>query len=311
MDKVALIIVTFNGKKWIEKCLSSISKSSIKPQVIIIDNNSNDDTTSYIKKNHKDITLIESKTNLGFGAGNNLGISIALKQNPDYVFLLNQDAYLKEDTLSKLIEVHKNNTQYGILSPIHLNGDDSGLDINFSRYIGHERNPKLYLDALSNKLNSVYSFPFINAAAWLIPIDTIKTIGGFDPVFYHYGEDDNYCHRVLYHNFLVGVVPNCFVNHDRNQEVQDLNDLSSRQLLKVKEREYKIQYCNILNDDYPYRYLIKTKYVKRQILKYYLKLNLSKANYYRQEFKQLKALKNTVELSRVTNKNKGSHYIEY
>ncbi|WP_375239947.1 glycosyltransferase family 2 protein [Aurantibacter sp.] len=309
MKQVAIVIVTFNGIKWIEKCLKSIYESSVTPEIIIVDNNSNDDTTSYLKKNHKDITLIESETNLGFGAGNNLGISIALKRNIDFIFLLNQDAYLKKDTLSKLIEVHKNNKKYGILSPIHLNGNDLALDANFSRYIGQDRNPKLYIDAFTNKLKTVYSFPFINAAAWFIPSKVIKEVGGFDPAFFHYGEDDNYCHRILYHNYLVGVVPNCFVNHDREQNMHNLSSLSIKEAIKIKEREYKIQYCNILNNDYPNKYSVKVNYVKRQLIKNFLRLNLSKANYFYKEFKLLKAIKDKVELSRETNRIKGSHYI--
>ena len=53
----------------------------------------------------------------------------------------------------------------------------------------------------------IYEVPFINAAIWLMSNKCLKTVGGFSPVFFHYGEDNNYCHRVIYHNLKIGIVP--------------------------------------------------------------------------------------------------------
>lgn len=60
-----------------------------------------------------------------------------------------------------------------------------------------------------------FAVPFVNAAAWLLPRQTMKTIGGFDPIFFHYGEDRNYAQRVEYHGLETVVVPEAFVVHDR------------------------------------------------------------------------------------------------
>lgn len=63
---------------------------------------------------------------------------------------------------------------------------------------------------------------FVNAAFWLLPIETVKRIGGFSPLFYHYGEDRNYILRVIYHGFKVSYLPNAFATHDRqNREVSN------------------------------------------------------------------------------------------
>jgi len=120
--KVYVVIVTFNGMNWIGNCLNSVFHSSIPLKVVIVDNNSRDETVSFIKNNYPEITLLEQHKNLGFGAGNNIGISYALKNGVDYVFLLNQDVYIQENTIKKLIEVYNNNKEFGILSPVHSNG---------------------------------------------------------------------------------------------------------------------------------------------------------------------------------------------
>ena len=140
---------------------------------------------------------MKQESNLGFGKANNLGISYALNNSCDYVFLLNQDAYLEKDVIDRMLAVHKKNTDYGVLSPIHLNGEGNKLDKNFSNYINYNGNPYLYLDALKGETKEIYEVPFVNAAAWLIPAATLKIIGGFDPLFFHYGEDNNYCQRAL------------------------------------------------------------------------------------------------------------------
>ena len=67
MKKVSIIIVTWNGMKWIDKCLSSIRQSCLPVTVFLVDNNSTDGTQSYISKNYSEVKLTLSNKNLGFG----------------------------------------------------------------------------------------------------------------------------------------------------------------------------------------------------------------------------------------------------
>ena len=127
MKKVAIIIVTWNGMKWIDKCLSSIRQSCLPVTVFLVDNNSTDGTQSYISKNYSEVKLTLSNKNLGFGKANNIAIQQAFEDGFDYYFLLNQDAYIKPDTIDKLLEVEETE-KYAIVSPIHLNGDGSLVD---------------------------------------------------------------------------------------------------------------------------------------------------------------------------------------
>ena len=95
-----IIIVTYNAMPWLSKCLESTKPYAI----VVVDNNATDGTVSYIKENYPLITILPQKENLGFGQANNIGMSYALKQGADYVFLLNQDAYLEND-LFKLVSI--------------------------------------------------------------------------------------------------------------------------------------------------------------------------------------------------------------
>lgn len=231
--------------EWLPKCLNSTGQHS----VIVVDNKSSDGTVDFIKKNYPQIVLLEQERNLGFGQANNLGISYALREAAEYVFLLNQDAYLFENTLQELVQVHQENPQFGILSPIHLNGKGTRLDKNFSYYIDYNANPAIYSDfVLKNALAEVYEVPFVNAAGWLISRNCLETVGGFDPMFFHYGEDDNYCQRLKFYKFKVGVVPNQFVMHDRENRKKEYARPYRIENLNMIEKRYKLKFGDINND---------------------------------------------------------------
>ena len=76
--KLYVIIVTYNAMKWIDRCLSSVITSTIKSKIVVIDNNSTDNSVEYIKENFNEVIILPNNKNLGFGKANNLGIKYAL-----------------------------------------------------------------------------------------------------------------------------------------------------------------------------------------------------------------------------------------
>ena len=214
--KVFVIIVTFRGRQWYDRCLLSLRSSVLPIQTVIVDNASGDDSVGYIKNLYPETHIIESSNNLGFGQANNLGIRYALDHDCDYVFLLNQDAWIEPDTISDLVNIHAHNSSYGILSPMHLTPDKSHIEKGVLQYIDNfnTTDRSFFEDLYFNRLTDVYSTKYINAAAWLIPRNVLTSVGGFDPIFFHYGEDDNYMGRVLYHGFKIGICPGVRIVHD-------------------------------------------------------------------------------------------------
>ncbi|PRZ20082.1 glycosyltransferase family 2 protein [Flavobacterium granuli] len=245
-NKILTIIVTYNGLKWINKCIDSIRLSSLQADIYVVDNGSKDDTVIALKK-YTDIFIYESKTNLGFGQANNIGMQYALNNGYDYVFLLNQDAWIEEDTLAFLMKVSLSNKEYGILSPLHYYSDRKSLEYNFSLQLSPWFCKNIVSDYIAkdkSEMKDVYPLHFINAAAWLISRKALETVGGFDPLFFHYGEDNNYCHRVNFHNMKVGIVPSVKIYHDcedaNNKRIKD----SDEQLRKF-ELNTKTSYADI------------------------------------------------------------------
>ncbi len=311
MNKIFVIIVTYNGMKWIEESIQSLLSSALKVAIIIVDNNSADGTVSFIKeKYNEDVFLIESKENLGFGKGNNIGISYALKNDAEYVFLLNQDAFVENDTLEKLVKVANNNPEFGIISPIHLNSEGTALERYFSTFMNLNNSPFFYSDfILKNKISEIYETKFVNAAAWLIPRKILSQIGGFDPIFWHYGEDDNYCQRIKYHKYKIGVVPNAFMRHDCSNRNFPQNYIFSHKFHNDYVKFLQVKYANInvpLSDH-------AVQYEKKKIVKKFIE-NCLNGKFYkiRNYYKQYKLIDITfVEIvkSRKINEQRAQHYI--
>ncbi len=206
----AIIIATYNGAKWIEACIASCQQSAYPVHIIVVDNHSQDNTLALLPK--KEITLLPLNCNIGFGRANNLGMSVALKNlGVDYVFLLNQDAYIEKDTISKLVACHQQYPHLSLISPLHYGGEGKAFDYRFKIY---------YKRSLSHKRNRVDEAGiqycnFVNAAAWFLPKESILQNGGFDPIFFHTGEDDNYCSRLLARGKHIAITNSCFIRHDR------------------------------------------------------------------------------------------------
>ena len=216
--RVLAIIVSYNFAGWMKRCLGSLRCSELPVDVVVIDNSSTDNTVQMIRMDYPEVRLICSSENLGFGRANNIGLKIALEEKYDAAFLLNQDAWVEEKTIGTLFKLCREYPQYGVLSPIHLTGRRDKLDHGFAIYTGINN-----LNGF-DKNKDVVPVPFINAAFWMIPTNVLEKIGGFCPLFYHYGEDKDYANRLIFHHYLIGYSPLVLGWHDRENRTGTLNE---------------------------------------------------------------------------------------
>lgn len=218
MKKIATIIVTFNGEKWIKKCLETILGSTCSSDIFVVDNCSTDQTISIVKNFPVQLEVLSK--NEGFGFANNFILKKLANLDYDYYFLINQDLYVEENTLDQLVEFSENKPDYGIIAPIQFDGKGEKMDTNFQQYI-----------KLSKEKDSYYETLFCNAAAWLLTKKCVETVGIFNENFEHYGEDRNYCERAKFHQFKIGIVKNTKVLHDR---IQKMTTEKAIKLAKIK-----------------------------------------------------------------------------
>ena len=212
--KIVVIVVTYNGIRWIEKCLNSLRDSSLATQVIVIDNASVDGTTFLLEKFYPEVELIKNSNNLGFGKANNIGLKKALDREADFVLLLNQDAWIGDGCIEKLIEILRAHPAIHLLSPFHYNYEGNGIEAYFNDFVLAQYTPGYE----ETKGKDMYESSFIHAACWMLPAATLKVVGGFDPLFRHTGEDNDYVQRLHSKGMKVGFTPLAKMYHQGTNE---------------------------------------------------------------------------------------------
>lgn len=206
--KILVIVVTYNGLKWLDRCLSSVRASEFPADLYVWDNDSTDGSADFVQGRFPEAKLIRSAENLGFAEANNKGMQYALDKGYDYVYLLNQDAWIEPATLGTLVAAHQAHPEYGVLSPLQMTDGFTALDREFGKILRSAQN-----DCVKR----------VMAAHWLVPRKALETVGLFSGLFPIYGNDDNWCDRARYHGFKVGIVPTARAVHDRayRQEPQE------------------------------------------------------------------------------------------
>lgn len=214
---LSVIIVTYNSSSTIKDCLDSLINSEPAAEIIVVDNNSSDQTVKILENYKNKINLIISPTNVGLSKAINKVVSLA---NGDYLSLLNPDCKIVEkNSLSRLIEQLEQYPEYGLIGPqlIHADGK-AQLSVRNLPTIGRaveefllrrKNSYEFYLPA-GNDLQSVES---IVAACVVMSKSLFKKIGGMDERYFLYFEDMELCRQVRNAGYKVGYYPQVQVKH--------------------------------------------------------------------------------------------------
>lgn len=233
---ITAVIVTWNAAKWIEKALHSLQRSSVPPAILVVDNHSTDNTLQLVREQFPAVSILTNSTNLGFGKANNGGISRALQSGAEFVYLMNQDASVAEHTLELLVQSALQHPEFFVLSPAHLDGEGKLLEPAFATYFQRRQNQEK-----DPEPSHPVRVPFVNAAHWLISRACLETVGGFDPLFFMYGEDNDLLNRVHFHGRYCGVVEQATAFHHRASANRD----DRTYLINRRRSEYLIVLKNI------------------------------------------------------------------
>lgn len=226
--KIFVIILNYNGGKDLLKTIKNVVDSDYENlEIVLVDNNSSDDSLNLAKQwimtycsnenNFPQIHFIKNKKNLGFGAGNNIGIKFAFENGADYVFLLNNDALVQENTISKLIDSVKNESEIGLVSPIiysdlkYKNIWFCGGKINWWRMRAEHFN-------FGSEQVCLLTTEYVTGCAMLISKKVFEKVGLFDEIFFLYYEDADLSLRVKKAGLKNLIVSSAKVFHQEQSE---------------------------------------------------------------------------------------------
>jgi len=201
---ISVIITNKNAFKWLDKCLASLESQTYRNfEVLFVDNLSTDGSTEYVEKSFPWVQVIRNKIDLGFAGANNIGVKRA---KGVYVFLMNTDAFLETDTLSKLASVLINNPEYHLMQLDEKKYDKSDLP---DRYLIFSMDIFGYPVGTNGKGPIFYA----DGAALVATRKLFMQLNGFDEDFYMYLEDMDLSWRARIAGEKVYFLKNIYVYH--------------------------------------------------------------------------------------------------
>src|SRR5690554_249484 len=193
--QLSIIIINYKTPDLTSRCIDSIYKSDISfPfEIIVVDNDSQDESEKIITSQFKDVKWIQSNYNSGFGRANNMGLKEAKGK---YILFLNSDMILRENTLNICFSEIEANEKIGVLSCVLYNEDGS---LQRSKFF-HVANFKEILkrNLLIDKLYKIKEkeLKAVIGAFMFMPKKVLDKVGGFDPDFFMYSEELELCKRI-------------------------------------------------------------------------------------------------------------------
>jgi len=219
--KVFIIILNYNGKGYLTETLSSVFRLDYPNfEVIVVDNNSIDGSLEIAKSRFSKVVFIKNNQNLGFAAGNNIGIKYALERAADYILLLNNDTQVKNDFLILLIKAMEGDKKIGISSPLIFKNNISqvwfsGGKINWLKMKTLHKKEKLQED--------YFGSDFISGCAMLIKSKVFKKVGLLDKDYFLYWEDVDFSIKTKKAGYKLLVSPRSQIYHFEKSENQKNN----------------------------------------------------------------------------------------
>lgn len=223
---ISFIIVNYKTKELVAQAVKSIQKfaTGFAYEMIVVDNNSGDGSAEFLKKKFPKIQIIESKENIGFGPGNNLGIKAAIGE---YIFFFNSDAYLTDTSLLQLLKSARKTDNLGAIAPLILNQDktiqQSGgyfptlLKIfwwmSFIDDLPGGTLLKPYHIDHDSFYRKEHQVDWLTGAALMVSKKVLDKVGLFDNKIFMYGEDVDLCYRIKSAGYKVVMSPVAKIVH--------------------------------------------------------------------------------------------------
>ncbi len=231
---ISVIIVNYNVKDYLLQCLRSLNASvgSVTTEVIVVDNDSHDGSVEELQPLFPSVRWIALDENIGFGRANNVGLEHASGR---YVLYLNPDTIIGADTLSVMCKFLDEHPKTGIAGCKVLNPDGSfqvacrrGLPtpwVSFCKLFGLQRlfpSSKLFAGYNLTYLpvDATYAVDALIGAFMVGRTELMRSLGGFDPAFFMYGEDIDLCYRVQQAGFDVTYVHTTSIVHYKGESTK-------------------------------------------------------------------------------------------
>ncbi|REE82312.1 GT2 family glycosyltransferase [Lutibacter oceani] len=207
---ISVVIVNYNVQYFLEQCILSVKEAAtnLNVEIIVVDNNSEDNSCSVIKEKYPEVKLVENKENIGFSKANNQGVKIA---KGAYILVLNPDTIIAEDTLDKIIFFARAKQNLGVLGVKLIDGSGKfapeskrGIptpSTSFNKLFGisSKRTGKYYATHLDENESGIIDIA--SGAFMFMKRIVFEEVGGFSEAYFMYGEDIDLSMKLLHKGY--------------------------------------------------------------------------------------------------------------
>jgi len=214
---VYIVILNWNRRDDTAECLRSVSGLAYpRFRTLVVDNASTDGTLAAIHSLFDDVETVANERNLGFAAGNNVGIRHALAHGADYALLLNNDVVVDKRLLDELVAVGESRPDAGIIVPkIYYFGEDKRIWSAGAQWRSFP--PRVTMIGLGQEdgpaFNSRRELDYATGCAMLIRRKVLEEVGLLDPDFFMYQEDYEFSYRIRQAGYKIVYVPDAILWH--------------------------------------------------------------------------------------------------
>lgn len=217
---VSIIIVNFNGEKYIRNCLNSVFSSHYpRFEIIVVDNASSDNSDTIVETEFPSAKLLRNNKNLGFAGGNNVGIKVA---SGDIVVLLNNDTIVEKGWLEGIVDTLASSDEIGIVGSKILYPDKK--TIQHAGGIIHPNaltNHYDYGEEDNGQYNKMMDVDYVTGASIGIKKEVFKEVGFLEESYYPaYYEETEFCHRAKKHGYRVVYTPYSVLYHFESASIR-------------------------------------------------------------------------------------------
>lgn len=217
---ISVIIVNHNGEEHLRRCLESLRGPGPEIEVLVVDNASSDSSLAMVREVFPEVRVLAQRTNLGFGAANNLA---AIEARGESLLLLNADAWLETGALQRLHERLRREDRLALVAPTLLYPDGRRQFVwSPERGVAGEalqrlRNPfenrSWAHGEVMRAASRLVGRLWFTAACVLVRSDAFESVGGFDEGFFMYFEDVDLCVRFEKAGWRLAQEPGAIVRH--------------------------------------------------------------------------------------------------
>jgi GT2 family glycosyltransferase len=216
IPKIVAIILNTNRKMDTLACIQSIEENQYPNiQIVVLDNASTDGSADAIKTLYPHVNILVLNENKGYAGNNNVGLEFAIKLNPDWIFVLNEDIILDKNALDEMMCEAKENPKAGIIGPLVFHFDEP--EIIQSAGGSFTKNGDSIHISQNEKDSGQYEKPFevswISGCAIGVRLEAIQQAGLIDERFFYYWEETDWCFRIKEKGWKAIIVPKAKIWH--------------------------------------------------------------------------------------------------